>query len=106
MCIRDRSDAAHAAIFATLAKGRVADIAHSLAGASGQTIDIRKDLTEIAQDIPVSLLLGHRDQIVNWSEALDVSPLIAVHHFPEAGHMPHWEALPQVQSIIERKVFK
>ena len=100
------SEAAHAAIYATLAKGRLSGIAQSLAGASGQTIDIRHELTQIAQEIPVSLLLGHRDQVINWSEALDVSPLIAVHHFPDAGHMPHWEALPQVQSILERKVFK
>ena len=100
------SDAAHAEIFAMLAKGRVASIARSLAGASGQTLDIRKELTRIAQDIPVSVLLGHRDQIVNWSEALDVSSLIAVHHFPDVGHMPHWEALPQVHSILERKIVK
>ena len=100
------SEAAHAAIYATLAKGRLSGIAQSLAGASGQTIDIRNELTQIAQEIPVSVLLGHRDQIINWSEALDVSPLIAIHHFPDAGHMPHWEALPQVQSILERKVLK
>ena len=98
------SDAAHEAIYSTLAKGRITNIAQCLAGASGQTVDVRKELAQIAQDIPVSLLLGHRDQIINWSEALDVSPLIAVHHFPDAGHMPHWEALPQVQLIIEQKL--
>lgn len=98
------SDAAHEAIFETLAKGRIAGIAHSLTGASGQAVDVRKELAQIAQEIPVSLLLGHRDQIVDWSESVDVSPLVSVHHFPDAGHMPHWEALPQVQAILERKV--
>ncbi|MEP6017089.1 MAG: alpha/beta fold hydrolase [Paracoccaceae bacterium] len=98
------SDAAHAAIFATLSKGRLTEIAHALAGASGQNVDLRGDLEQIANDMPVSLLLGQRDQIVDWSEALDVSPLISVHHFPDAGHMPHWEALPQVQAILERKI--
>ena len=100
------SDAAHETIFNTLVKGRIAGIARSLAGASGQQIDLRKELAEIAQDIPVSLLLGHRDQVVNWSESLEISPLICVHHFPDAGHMPHWEALPRVQTILERKVPK
>ena len=76
------SDAAHEAIFATLSKGRLTEIAHALAGASGQNVDLRGDLEQIANDMPVSLLLGQRDQIVDWSEALDVSPLISVHHFP------------------------
>ncbi|MFK8082056.1 MAG: alpha/beta fold hydrolase [Granulosicoccus sp.] len=100
------SDTAHEAIFHMLAKGRIAGIANSLAGASGQAVDVRKELAQIAQEIPVSLLLGHRDQIIDWSEAVDVSPLVSVHHFPDAGHMPHWEALSQVQAILERKVSK
>ena len=98
------SDAALSAIFNVLSQGRLSGIAQSLAGASGQNVDLRDALTKLAQDVPVSLLLGQRDQIVDWSEALDVSPLIGVHHFPDAGHMPHWEALPQVQAIIERKI--
>lgn len=98
------SDDAHNAIFDTLAKGRIADLAQNLAGASGQNADVREQLALIAQQVPVSLLLGHRDQIINWSEALDISPLVSVHHFPDVGHMPHWEALPLVQSILERKI--
>ena len=65
---------------------------------------MRSDLENIAKEVPVSLVLGQRDQIIDWTESLDVSPLISVHHFPDAGHMPHWEALPQVQAILERKI--
>ena len=98
------SDAAHEAIFATLSKGRLTEVAQSLAGASGQNVDLRRDLEQIANEVPVTVMLGQRDQIVDWTEALDVSPLISVHHFPDAGHMPHWEALTQVQAILERKI--
>lgn len=98
------SEAAIEGIFQNLAQGRVVPLARSLAGASGQAVDLRADIAALAEEIPVSIILGHRDQIVDWSEALDVSPLIAVHHFAEAGHMPHWEALSEVQAIIERKV--
>ena len=98
------SDAANEAIYQTLSRGRLIEIAQSLAGASGQNVNLREDLVGIAQDIPVSLMLGQRDQIIDWTEALDVSPLIGVHHFPDVGHMPHWEALPQVQAILERKI--
>ena len=98
------SDAAHEAIFATLSKGRLTEVAQSLAGASGQNVDLRRDLEQIANEVPVTLMVGQRDQILDWSETLDVSPLISVHHFPDAGHMPHWEALAQVQTILERKV--
>jgi pyruvate dehydrogenase E2 component (dihydrolipoamide acetyltransferase) len=98
------SDAAHQAIFDTLQRCRLGALVRSLAGASGQAVDIRNALTELARDVPVSILLGHRDQILSWSEALDVSPLIQTHHFANVGHMPHWEALPDVTAIIERKI--
>ncbi|MCF6233521.1 MAG: alpha/beta fold hydrolase [Rhodobacteraceae bacterium] len=97
------SDAAHEAIFKTLKEGRLAGLARSLAGASGQGVDIRKELADLAKEVPVSMLLGHRDQIVSWSEALDISPFINTHHFANVGHMPHWEALPEVLPIIDRK---
>jgi len=98
------SEAAHEAIYNDLIKGRIAGIAQSLAGASGQSVDIRDELAQIAKNIPVSLLLGHRDQVVDWTEALEISALVSVHHFPDVGHMPHWEALPKVQAILERQI--
>lgn len=100
------SHSAHEAIFDTLSKGRIADIARSFADANGQLVDIRHELANIAQKIPVSLLLGHRDQIISWSQALDISPLITCHHFPDAGHMPHWEEQAAVQCILERQILK
>lgn len=98
------SDAAIETIFADLSRGRTAALAQSLAGASGQAVDIRTDLANLAGEIPVSVILGHRDQILDWSEALEVSPLICTHHLPDVGHMPHWEAPAVVQAILERKV--
>jgi len=98
------SEGAINGIFQQLKQGRAAALAQSLAGASGQAVDIRADLAALAEDVPVTLILGHRDQILDWSEALDVSPLLSVHHFPDVGHMPHWEAPTDVQMILERRI--
>lgn len=98
------SEAAINGIFQQLKQGRAAVLAQSLAGASGQAVDIRADLAALAAKVPVSLILGHRDQILDWSEALEVSPLLSVHHFPGVGHMPHWEAPTDVRMILERRI--
>lgn len=98
------SEAAINGIYQQLKQGRAAALAQSLAGASGQAVDIRADLAALAAKVPVSVTLGHRDQVLDWSEALDVSPLLSFHHFPDVGHMPHWEAPTAVQTILERKV--
>lgn len=52
--------------------------------------------------MPVHLVLGHRDRILDWRDGLDISPRIAVHHLPRAGHMPQWEALPDLAAILSR----
>ena len=100
------SDAAIQSLYERLKLGRVSALAQALAGASGQAVDIRLPLAALAADIPVSLLLGHRDRILDWSEALDISVLIGVHHFPDAGHMPQWEATPEVLAILQRKIHR
>ena len=98
------SDAVIQSLYERLKQGRVSALAEDLAGASGQAVDIRAPLAALAADIPVSLLLGHRDRILDWSEALDISPLIGVHHFPDAGHMPQWEATTDVLAILQRQI--
>jgi pyruvate dehydrogenase E2 component (dihydrolipoamide acetyltransferase) len=96
------SPAAIDAIAATLSRGRLARLADSLLGEAGQAVNIRADLARLADRMPVHLILGHRDRILDWRESLDVSPRIAVHHLPRAGHMPQWEALAQDSAILTR----
>jgi pyruvate dehydrogenase E2 component (dihydrolipoamide acetyltransferase) len=75
------SEAALSTIYADLSRGRL-------------------NLASLSENLPVRLLVGHRDAIVDWRDALAVSPKIAVHHFPNAGHMPHWDAPDAVAEII------
>jgi pyruvate dehydrogenase E2 component (dihydrolipoamide acetyltransferase) len=96
------SAAAIAGIAAALAQGRLAGLAESLVGETGQAVSLRADLARLAERMPVHLILGHRDRILDWRESLDVSARIAVHHLPRAGHMPQWEALADVAAILER----
>jgi len=94
------SPAMLAQIHAGLARRRLTDLAEALVGGSGQAISIRADLADLSERMPVRLILGHRDRILDWREMLDVSPRIAIHHLPRAGHSPHWEALADVATII------
>jgi len=98
------SDSAIESIYQNLNQGRLVNLAKSLAGASGQAIDIRPSLCRLATEIPVSIILGHRDRVFRWSEALDISPYIATHHITDAGHMPHWDTPLEVKAIIERNI--
>ena len=84
-----------------MARGRLTTLADSLIGGHGQAISIRADLGELARRLPVRLILGHRDQILDWHDALGVSSRIAIHHLPRAGHSPHWEALADVVAMLE-----
>lgn len=94
------SSAMLAQIHANVARRRLTDLADALVGGSGQAVSIRAELAELAERIPVHLIVGHRDRILDWREMLDISPKIATHHMPRAGHSPHWEALAEVTAII------
>ena len=87
-------------IHASVARRRLTDLADALVGGSGQAVNIRLDLANLAEHIPVRLILGHRDQVLDWRETLDISPRIATHNLPRAGHSPHWEALAEVVAIM------
>jgi pyruvate dehydrogenase E2 component (dihydrolipoamide acetyltransferase) len=98
------SETAIATIAATLAHGRLTRLADHILGETGQAVNIRADLARLAERMPVHLILGHRDRILEWRESLDVSPRIAIHHLPRAGHMPQWEAMGDVAAILTRVI--
>lgn len=94
------SSAILAQIHAELSQRRLMELAGALLGSSGQSVSIRSELAELAGRIPVHMILGHRDRILDWREMLDVSPRIAIHHLPRAGHAPHWDALADAAAIL------
>ena len=94
------SEAAVELIAGRLAEGRLVALVDSLLGVGGQAVDLRGRLSRLAPSLPIRLLLGHRDRIIDWRECVLVSPRIAVHHFPLVGHMPQWEALPEVEALL------
>lgn len=87
-------------ILSQLARRRLTALAETLVGGQGQAISIRSELALLAERMAVHLVVGHRDRILDWREMVGVSPRIAVHHLPRAGHVPHWEALAEVSGII------
>ncbi|MEM1130135.1 MAG: alpha/beta fold hydrolase, partial [Pseudomonadota bacterium] len=94
------SEDAVAEIATTLAKGRLMKLAGSIVGETGQAVDLRPALARLAETMPVRILAPHRDRIVDWRDALTVSPRIAIHHLPRAGHLAWWDAPRDVLAIL------
>jgi pimeloyl-ACP methyl ester carboxylesterase len=83
-----------------LARGRLRALAEALLGGAGQAVSIRRQLAGLAESLPVRILAPHRDRILDWRDMVDVSPRIAVHHLPGAGHMAAWDAPQEVLAIV------
>ena len=98
------SDRAIKDIYKTQSKGRLIALAKELSGRRGKVRDLCNDLAGLSHKHPVTIIAGTGDQIVEHSDVLSISPLIATHQFLNVGHMPHWEALGDVRTIIERKL--
>ncbi len=88
------------ALYKELTKGRLV----SLAGSVLETVETAENLIEtlnrLPQKIPVRVFTGHRDEIVNWQDVLALSPSIAIHHFTQSGHMPHWDQQREVRDLL------
>ena len=102
LCARPNglSAAAIEALRERLARGRLRTLADSLLGVSGQALDLVPAIDRTAARLPVRVLVGHADRIVDWRDACALSPRVAVHHFPDAGHMPHWDAPREVLALL------
>lgn len=93
-------------IHADLACGRLCSLAADICHNGRQAVHVRTELARLTGELPVRLLLGCMDRILDWRESVDVSPAIAVHLFAHAGHMPHWDAPEAVATIIEKSATK
>jgi len=65
-----------------------------------QQIDLRRALAGLA--MPVQVLWGGRDAILPVRQAEGLPEAVAVHVFPEAGHMPQMEAMATVNERLLR----
>ena len=89
-------------IHAELAQGRLTALANDICRNGHQAVNQRAALAQLATEVPVRILLGQEDVILDWREAMNVSPQVALHMFPEAGHMPHWDAPETVRGLLEK----
>jgi len=94
------SSAAIDVLYESLAQGRLKALAERAVSAHGQRIDILETVEKIAAAIPVRLIVGHADRILDWQDVHRISPRVSVHHLPSAGHMPHWDEPRLVADII------
>jgi len=94
------SPAAIDALTVELSRGRLSELAGSLIGEIGQTLDLVPAIERAARRMAVRVIVGHRDRIIEWRDACRLSSRVAVHHFPEAGHVPQWDFAREVAEIL------
>ena len=87
-------------LYAVLKQGRLTHLAESMLGLQGQTINHHHAIGVLSKLLPVRILVGHNDRIIAWQDVLHVAPSVVVHHFPNAGHMPHWDYPTEVADIV------
>ncbi|MCB1833316.1 MAG: alpha/beta fold hydrolase [Geminicoccaceae bacterium] len=92
-----------AEIHEQLARGRLRALAADICRGGRQTLNVRGELARLAGMMPVRIIVGQQDRIIDWRDALDVSSAIALHVFPRAGHMPQWDAPAEVAAIIQKE---
>lgn len=98
------SPATVAQIHADLARGRLTALASDLSHGDQQRLNLRAPLVDLARHMPVRILTGCEDAVLDWQDALDVAPEIALHVFARAGHMPHWDDPKAAAAIIAKGI--
>ncbi len=91
------SDAAIAAVYDELSKGRLVDLADAM---GAQVIDNLEILQQLAPKIPTRVLIGERDRILAPVDPYALPPEVAWHGFRQTGHTPHWENPRAVLNIL------
>ena len=77
-------------------------LAKAILAGGRQTIDMRGLLA--APQAPTKIVVGLEDRITPSHQAEGLSGLIALHRFPDVGHMPHLEVRREVAQLIEELV--
>lgn len=85
---------------ATMAKGRLKDLAEAVVGPSGQRSDIIASLEKLSRSISVRVLVGLQDRIIPWQQVTSLPPSIGVHFLAQSGHMPQWDQAKDVVDLV------
>lgn len=85
---------------ATMARGRLKDLAEAVVGPSGQRTDIIASLEKLSRSMPVRALVGLQDRIIPWQQVTSLQPSIGVHFLAQSGHMPQWDQAKDVTDLV------
>ncbi|MDJ1007416.1 MAG: alpha/beta fold hydrolase [Paracoccaceae bacterium] len=94
------SDGALEDIAQGLARRRLLGLASDLVDGGGQRLSIRAALARLAETLPVRVVVPGADRILDPADMAAISPRVAVHHLPNAGHMAFWDAPEMVRDIV------
>lgn len=98
------SEQALQGLLGDLQRGRLTALANSLSNDSGQTLDLVPAIRAASSDMPVRVVVGHADRIIDWRDACRLSPAVAIHHLPDVGHIPQQDAARDLFDIVSRGV--
>lgn len=96
------SPAMLADLAATMATGRLIDLADAIVGPSGQRVEIVAAVDKLARSLPVRVLVGLQDRIIPWQQVTELSPFIGVHFLAQSGHMPQWDQAKEVIELLSK----
>jgi len=94
------SEAALKAVYTELARQRLINLANDFIGENGQSVDIVAKLERLSKEMPVRVIIGHQDQVIDWQDVLALPATIAIHHFKQSGHMPHWDQQRELCDLL------
>jgi len=94
------SKAALKAVYTELTRQRLVNLANDFIGENGQSVDIVAKLERLSKEMPVRVVIGHQDQIIDWQDVLALPAAIAIHHFKQSGHMPHWDQQRELCDLL------
>jgi pimeloyl-ACP methyl ester carboxylesterase len=87
------------AVLASEQRANLRKLNQTMARDSVQQLYLVPKLEKIT--VPIRILFGRQDRILNWKEALSLPGTVALHLF-DTGHMPHWEDPSAVLPLLSR----
>jgi len=96
------SSALLADLAATMATGRLKDLADAIVGPTGQRVEIVAAIDKLSRSLPVRVLVGLQDRIIPWQQVTVLPPSTGVHFLAQSGHMPQWDQAKEVIELLSK----
>ena len=98
----DSPDAVVNAMLEELSRGRLTALVGQLLNGSSSRLDILPALADIKDRIPVSAVIGTKDQILPKDHLFRLPSHVKI-HILNAGHVPQWDAPAEIAALLQNR---